>query len=246
MLRALQVFVLSCCLASLAAAAPITVGLRAGSSVPNLRDNGGNDFSKGWSTRVGLFLGASAAVHVTPALSVQAELNYSQQGAKKNGMQAVSLPDLPLTLFADIKNTAKLDYLEVPVLARYELGPARSVFLTLGPYAGFLLSAKNVTSGVSTVYFDKGGTTPFPFPPDDLPLVADFGATTDNKSSLHGFNWGIQGGVGVARPLGTGDISLELRGELGLMNLQKHPDVDGKNSTGALILALGYGLRLGR
>ena len=43
MLRALQVFLLSCGLVSLASAGPLTVGLRAGSSIPDLRDNGGND-----------------------------------------------------------------------------------------------------------------------------------------------------------------------------------------------------------
>jgi hypothetical protein len=45
--------------------------------------------------------------------------------------------------------------------------------------------------------------------------------------------------------VGSGELSLEVRGELGLMNIQKHPDVDGKNSTGALILALGYTLPFG-
>jgi len=244
MLRAIRAFLLSCCLVSAASAAPLTVGLQAGSSIPDLRDNGGNEFSSGWSTRVGLFLGATAEVGITPAFSVTAEVNYSQQGARKNGLQAASLPDVPLTLYANFKNTAKLDYLEVPVLARLRLGPRGRLFVDLGPYAGFLLSAKNVTSGVSNVYLDRNGT-PFVVPPGE-PLVADFNATTDNKSSLRGFNWGVQGGIGAEQPLGRGRARLEVRGELGLMNIQKHPDLDGKNSTGALVVALGYVVPLGR
>jgi len=247
MTRILQVMLISCCLAGAACAGPVTVGLHAGSSIPDLRDNGGNEFSSGWSTRVGLFLGASAEVRLSSLFSVQAEVNYSQQGAKKNGLQAVSLPDVPMTLFADIRNTAKLDYVEIPVLAKFHPGGSRRAFATLGPYAGLLVSAKNVTSGRATVYVDRNGT-PFTVPPSDpegVPLVADFGATTDNKSALHGFNWGVQGGVGVMRPVGGGEMSLEVRGELGLMNLQKHPDVDGKNSTGALIVAVGYTLPSG-
>jgi len=38
---------------------------------------------------------------------------------------------------------------------------------------------------------------------------------------------------------------MDLRGELGLVDLQKHPEVDGKNGTGALVVALGYELPLG-
>ena len=75
MIRVLHVFLLSCSLVSLAAAEPLTASLRAGSSIPHLRDNGGNEFSSGWSTRVGLFLGATAAVEITPAFSVQPEVN---------------------------------------------------------------------------------------------------------------------------------------------------------------------------
>ncbi len=243
MFKSLSLSLLLCCLASAALADPVTVGLKAGSSIPNLRDNGGNDFSSGWSTRVGLFFGASLDVPVTPALSITGELNYSQQGAKKNGLQAASLPGSPQTFFADFKNTAKLDYLEIPVLARLHVGPLRRFSIALGPYVGFLLSAKNVTSGTSEVFLDKNGT---PIPPEmGGPIVANLGGTTDNKSALHTFNWGMQGGVGAEYPLGRGSLALEVRGELGLMNIQKNPAVDGKNSTGALVIALGYAMPLG-
>ena len=248
MLRALLVFVFLCCLGSAASASPLTVGLQTGSTIPNLRDNGGNEFSSGWSTRVGLLAGVSADVQVTPAFSVRAELNYSQQGAKKNGLQAASLPNVPLTLYADFKNTAKLDYVEVPVLARLHVGPMKRLFVDLGPYAGFLLSARNVTVGSSKVYMDAAGANEaiFLVDPNDPGQgtytlgTLPFGATTDNKSSLHSINWGVQAGLGVTQPVGRGRVSLEVRGELGLMNIQKHPEVDGKNSTGALSVALGY------
>ena len=236
MLRTLQALLLSSCLVSAASAVPVRCGLKAGSSIPNLRDNGGNEFSSGWSTRVGLFLGTSAEVSLTPRLSVQAELNYSQQGAKKNGLQAVSLPDVPMTLFADIKNTAKLDYLEIPVLAKYRIGGARQFYATFGPYVGFLLTAKNVSSGSSLVYLDQQKTQPVTGSP------VDFGATTDIKSELRSTNWGIQGGVGYQRPIGSGRIELDVRGGYGLVNVQKDTAVNGKNNTGSLVVSLGYGV----
>jgi hypothetical protein len=256
MLRVLRVFVLSCCLASAASAGPLTVGLRAGSSIPDLRDNGGNDLSKGWSSRVAPYFGAFAELQVTPAFSVQAEVDYAAQGGKKDGLQPI-ITDLSalgapadLTLYARFKNTAKLDYLEIPVLAKYHFGPANRLFVGAGPYVGFLLSAKTVTSGQSSIYLDPQGAQPLVFPQgspyEGQPIPPqDFGATTDGKADLHAFNWGVQAGVGCALPAGPGVASLELRGGLGLANLQKDTATNGKNVTGNLVIALGYGMRFG-
>ncbi len=244
MLKLVQVLVLSCALAASAAAAPLSLSFHGGSSMPNLRDHGGNEFSGGWSSRVGAFFGVGAEMRIAGPWSMTAEVNYSAQGGKKNGVQAVAVPGIPLTLYGDFKNTAKLDYVEVPLLARCDVAPGGRSFLELGPYVGFLLSAKNVTSGSGPVYLDAQRTQPVT---DELgnPVVVDFGGTTDNKSSLHSMNWGLQAGIGGRQPLGPGALLLEVRGELGLMNLQKHPEVDGRNGTGALILAFGYVLPLG-
>jgi hypothetical protein len=237
MFRILQVLVLSCALASYASAMPLSLTAHAGCSVPNLRDHGGSEFSSGWSSRLGGFFGVGAAMPIAGPWSVTAEVNYSAQGGKKDGLQAFSLPpgiaDVPDPVYGSFKNTAKLDYVEIPVLARLEVAPLHHSFVQFGPYVGFLLSAKNVTEGLGPVFLDAAGTEP-------LGIPIDFGATTDNKSSLHAYNWGLQAGLGARQPLGAGAVTLEVRGELGLMNLQKHPDVDGRNSTGALIAALGY------
>jgi hypothetical protein len=149
-----------------------------------------------------------------------------------------------MPLYADFKNVAKLDYLEIPVLAKYHLGPARRFSLCAGPYVGFLLSAKTVTSGMSRIYFDAEGEQPVEIEGEPLP-PQDFGATTDGKSDLHVFNWGFQAGLAAAYPLGPGDVSLEVRGGLGLVNIQKDAETNGKNSTGNLVIEIGYGLPLG-
>ena len=256
MLRVLRVVLLSCCLASLASASPLTIGLRAGSSIPDLRDNGGNELSKGWSSRVAPYFGASAELEVTPAFSVQAEVAYAAQGGVKDGLQPI-ITDLSalgvppgVTLYARFKNTAKLDYVEIPVLAKYHLCPAHRLFVGAGPYVGFLLSAKTVTRGQSSIYMDPQGRQPLVFPPgspyEGQPVPPqDFGATTDGKADLHAFNWGLQAGAGYDLPAGPGVVSLEVRGGLGLANLQKDTATNGKNVTGNLVLALGYGMRFG-
>lgn len=256
MSRFLQVLALVCGLVSAASAGTVTFGGHAGSSIPNLRDNGGNDLSRGWSSRVAPYFGVYADVVVTPAFSVQAEVNYAAQGGKRDGLQPIitdtsQLPIAPGTpLYARFKNIAKLDYVEIPVLAKFNFGAARNLFVDFGPYVGILVSAKTVTSGTSSIYLDAQGTQVLTLP-DGAPYFGaevppqDFGATTDGKADLHAFNWGLQAGAGVSRALGPGTACLEVRGGLGLANIQKDTATNGKNSTGSLVVALGYSFPIG-
>jgi hypothetical protein len=250
----LQAFVLSCGLATAASANPVSFDVHAGSSIPDLRDNGGNEFSSGWSSRVAPYFGVGAEIAVTPAISVVAEVNFAAQGGRKDGLQPIitDTSQLPVpegtSLYARFKNVAKLDYLEVPVLARCRFGPARRLFADLGTYVGILVSAKTVTSGSSPIYLDAGGTQTLTLPEGPPYYGAevppqDFGATTDGKADLNTFNWGFQAGVGASWSLGPGTASLEVRGGLGLTNIQKDTATNGKNGTGNLVVALGYSPR---
>lgn len=240
MLRFLPSFLLLCCLAPAVVAGPVTLGARLGSGVPNLHDNGGNVFSEGYSSRVAPYFGVYSTVRLSPRLSLQTELDYAAQGGKRYGQQPVNfdLPGMPPGIYyADFHTTAKLNYLEVPLLATYHLGGGRRFFVNLGPYVGFLLSASTETSGQSPIYADAEGTMP-------VTPSQDLSSNNDIKNEVHDFNWGMQGGVGYERPLGRGLVRLDLRVGLGLTNIQKDP-ADGQNSTGSLVLALGYGVRLG-
>jgi hypothetical protein len=235
---------LSCAIVSSTQAGTMIVGLHAGSSIPNLRDNGDNDLSSGYSSRVAPFFGAFAEKSYSPAFSLRAELNYAAQGGKREGMQPLQdtsqFPVPPgTTLYANFKTVAKLDYLEIPILARYHFGGVPGLFVNGGPYAGILLSAKTETSGSSQVFLDPQGQNPAD------PNTYPFDATTDNKSDLNTFNWGVQAGAGYTHAIGSGTASLEVRGGLGLMNIQKD-SADGKNSTGVLVIAAGYGWNVGQ
>jgi len=245
MRRVLIAVLLASAFATAALAAPLTLGVHGGSSVPDLHDNGGNELSSGWSSRVGPFFGVSADLGLSPAWSVLAEVNWAPQGGKHNGMQAIPSnllpPNAPLppgqSVYASFKNEARLNYIEVPVLAQFHFGGLSNLRLAAGPYVGLLVSAREVTSGNGTVYLDKSGTMPA------IPGNS-FASDTDIKNSIHSFNWGLQAGVGTARPLGSGELTLDVRGGLGLTNIQKDA-VDGKNGTGALVVTLGYAMPLG-
>jgi hypothetical protein len=223
--------------------------LHGGSSIPDLHDRGDNDLSGGWKSRVAPTFGVALEVPLRRSLSIVAELDFAGQGGKREGMQPVTgdLSGLPVppgtTLYADYKDVAKLDYLEIPVLARLGFDGAQRWFIDAGPYVGFLLSAKNVTSGTSAVYFDKQGTQPVPADTLGTPLPPqNFDATTDAKGDLRRFNFGVQLGLGESQRLGPGRIELEVRGGLGLVDLQKDTAANGRNTTGNLVIVLGYSI----
>ncbi|HEY6866549.1 MAG TPA: porin family protein [Candidatus Eisenbacteria bacterium] len=245
----LAAIALSCLLATPALAGPYSIGLRAGSSIPNLRAGNDDPVSTGWSTRVAPYFGVFADFAITPAFSIRPEIAYAAQGGKRDGMQPVpdasSLGFPPgVSVYANYDNVAKLDYLEIPVLARYRFGAGRGFYVNAGPYAGILLAAKNETSGASPLYLDAAGTQPV-LDQGGNPVSADFNASTDVKGDLNTFNWGLQGGGGYAHPLGRGTLELDVRGGLGLANVQKDTAANGKNSTGNLVIAAGYSWSLG-
>lgn len=228
-----------------------SIGLKAGISIPNLQSSGDNPLSSGWSSRQGPFAGLVTEMKLSNHLYLQGELNYSSQGGKKDGVQAIPVspeyvsffPEgvpVPNYLYSSYNSEAKLNYLELPLMLKYEypFSAKFCVFVNTGPYLGYLLSAKNVTSGTENIYLDKGLTIPL------LPAPVSFDANTDIKSDLTSFNFGIQAGVGLAYTIGErGKLILTGGGNYGLTHIQKDP-ANGENNTGAGTVTLGYLIKL--
>ena len=68
----------------------------------------------------------------------------------------------PAIIYSDYKFESKLDYVLVPVLARYSWQKSKrsrmKVHVALGPFAGYLLKANDVRSYFAT-YEDEARTT---------------------------------------------------------------------------------------
>lgn len=219
-----------------------TLGFRSGVSIPNLSASGSqtNPLNSGYSSRIGPDEAIFGEYHLSSRFSLEALLEYSSQGGKKNGMQAFPNPngDTPPYLYANFKSEAKLNYLLVPILAKYnwKLGsnsPLR-FYVDAGPFAGFLLSAHQVTSGSSNIYVDMAGQQPI------TPSPQSFDATNNIKNQLNTFNFGVSGNVGFAYHFGENNIFIEGGGNYGFLNIQKGT-ANGKNQTGAGTVAIGYG-----
>jgi hypothetical protein len=234
-------------------AGDVHLGAHGGISIPNLRGGSDNLFSKGFASRQGPYFGLTADFEMARRLSLDIDLNYTSQGGLRRGLQPITMelpPGLPIPpgtiLYADFRNETILDYIEVPVLARYTFGDKVRFFLDAGPYVGFLVRAKAVTEGASAIYLDEAGMMPVIIPPATDPAEYDFGAETDVKDSLETMNFGVAGGCGAIFPLGAGDIVLEARFQLGLRTIQQRPETDGATQTGAVVISVGYRLPLAR
>lgn len=226
------------------------IGLHGGPSIPHL-SGGGNEVSNGYSSIVAPNLGLLVERFFTKHISVQLEINYSGQGGERDGLQPITqppagLPSLPPGhyYYADFKNKSELDYLEIPVMGKYQSGLSNHwlIFVEAGPYVGFLLSAKQKTSGTSQIYLNGA-----PLTIGGQPLShASFDAETNVKDDLNTVNWGIIGGVGVGYVLNNyNEIFFDIRGEYGLRSVQKDTATNGSSNTGCVVFSIGYKYNLG-
>jgi hypothetical protein len=232
------------------ARAQIDIGIKAGLSIPNLTSgNSANPINKGYGSRLGPDASIQAEFHLSRRFSIQPEIQYSSQGGKKDGNQAFSVPpelaamfppgQAPSYLYANYKSTAKFNYLMIPILAKFHfiLRNNWDVYAAVGPFVSFVLNAKNITSGTSTIYLDEQHTQPMPIGEQS------FDRTENIKKDLHSANAGIDGLVGLAYHFKNSSVFVEGGGNYGFVKIQKG-DVNGQNNTGAAVAVVGYAITI--
>ena len=108
------------------------------------------------------------------------------------------------------------------------------IYMALGPFVGYLINAKQVTSGSSLYYLDAEKKIALPLPEQS------FDAVTGIKSDLNKLNAGINGFVGISYSFDKKNaLFIEGGGNYGFIPIQKGT-VNGKNNTGAGVITLGY------
>ena len=166
---------------------PISFGLKGGLNIANLH---GSDIER--DTRTGVLLGAVLEINV-PVLpfGVESGVYYSQKGAE----------------FSDgnIESSLKLDYIEVPVMAKFQLGPPGPITpsLAIGPYLGFNINAEeeHVSGGVYT-------------------------GTNDISDRISGTEFGGVAAVGFDFNLGITKLNATARYSYGFTSVWDDSDVD--------------------
>jgi len=230
----------------------VAIGVRGGISIPNLSGGGSseqNPLNTGYSSRNGPDAAIFVEFKFSNLFSIQPMVEYSSEGGKKDGFQALPTPSAiaeayqaqnqtpPTYLYANYKSEAKFNYLMVPILAKFgwnfaEKSPWR-VYVDAGPFVGFLLNAHQVTSGTSNFYADAAGKEELPYGEQNL------NSNQNIKSDLHTTNFGIEGNIGFAYHLKSSYVFIEGGGNYGFLNIQKGT-ANGKNNIGAGTAAIGY------
>lgn len=242
----------------------ISFGARAGLNIPKLSASGDNPMSKGYESRLAGNAGIFAEFHFNDLFSIQPMIEYTQQGGKRNGMQAIPARMLPPELlqqggqlgldylYADFKSETKFNYLMIPVLAKFgwKLGqdsPFR-VHVSAGPYISFLLSARQVTHGNSYIYVDPAGDMTLDYLLTSLAGAEPIGSrdmTIDReiKGEMNSINYGVSANGGLSYEINPkNSLIFEVGGNYGFRVLQKDSQ-NGENRIGAVTVTLGYAYR---
>ena len=159
-------------------------GAKAGVNFASL--NGDEDFDG----RTSFFVGGVVEFEISESFSLQPELLYSSQGAKSSFSEEGF----------DFESTIKLDYLNIPLMAKYYVTEGLSI--EAGPQVGFLLSAK-------AEYKEDGESD-----------------SEDIKDELKSVDFGLNFGLGYKLDSG---LNFGARYNLGLSNVPDEDDFDLKN-----------------
>jgi hypothetical protein len=103
-----------------------------------LNVSGITGYAEDTKTLIGFHVGGFAEIKVIEKLAIQPEFLFSTQGTVIEGFNG------------DSNTTVKVNYLNIPVLAKYYITNAFTV--EAGPQIGFLLSAKTRGEDVSDLY----------------------------------------------------------------------------------------------
>jgi long-subunit fatty acid transport protein len=154
------------------------------------------------SSIIGFQVGGFAEIKISEKFAIQPELLYSTQGVE----ESYSEDEL------EIKNTIKLGYINVPVMAKYYATTKFS--LEFGPQIGFLTSAK--------AEFEAEGES----------------LEVDIKDDLESVDFGLNFGAGYDF---TNNFSAGVRYNLGLSNVAKSESGDDNTIKNSVFsVAVGY------
>ena len=266
----------------------VKFGIRGGMNMSNLMVGSSTPVSEGYKSLTAVGAGIFTELQLNPTVSLRLGVEYSEMGGKKDGMQALPtqrlitamgnsigmgvtdqqlaalgalMMNLPQYYYANINNTAKFDYVTIPLMAQLGKNLGQSpwrVYVNAGPFASFLLSGKQVAKGTDKQYSDALGTTTlwnylpaeikgfvaseFPDIEQTLNEPVTF-STTKITGELKSTNFGVTGNVGLRYKCNHNYFFLEVGGNYGFATIQDDTS-NGSNRLGAASVMVGYAFSL--
>lgn len=165
----------------------VEFGLNIGYNISNLWSSYSSD------TGDGLNVGGSADFYCSHRLSIKTKVIYDQKGWN-NGL----ITDLDTGI--SYRTNFNMNYLTIPVMANWHFGPGGNCYMSLGPYVGIMLNAKETR-------FD-----------------------TDVKDAFTAADFGVAFGIGVKIPVSHKmKIFLEYDGQSGFTDVFQDNSNYGSN-----------------
>lgn len=208
-------------LSCLGAAAFAQVSIKVGGNLATIAEKNENFSYEDVENRslLGAVLGLSVDLGISDIFTIQPELLFSQNGGKNTFNTLVSKTEVQY----------RLNYLEIPVLAKVKLGNKDSegfgIYLAAGPWVGFAIngSSESTTTVGNTVV---------------LQTKQDF--TFDQEDDARRLNYGLSAAAGIC----YNRVSIDLRYNHGLNNLLDN-DADNNNDNSPVRQTRGIALTLG-
>lgn len=233
---------------------PSHIGIKGGLNFSTLASNTSNPLTSNYANRTGPDFEIFIETKISKFLTFQsAGLEYSSQGAKKEGYQSFLTTEkysqyfpsgqVPKHLFANFDKELKLNYLFLTSVFRVSTNAERKrmlrPFVSAGFYTGYLLSAKQTLKGSSVVYRDSQQMQPL------TSSVENFNEIRNIKSELHKLNFGLNGSIGLTVDIEKFRIYLEGGGNYGLININKEVE-EGKNFIKSISGRIGFSYNIGQ
>lgn len=198
---------------------PLVVGPDAGAgfSVATATDSAGRNAGD-YTSGLALFIGVQAEYRMSELISIRSGLYYESKCSKYASNFSF------FGISQGIEGTNRFNYLTLPLALHFSFGEGPRFYMGAGPVFGFLLSQK---SEVTTTGF--------------------FGShsTSTNKDPFKPVDIGLTSHIGVGIPLGEQlEFSLTVRDNLGLSNMFKDEQQNGKMKFNCVYLTLGLGILL--
>ena len=174
---------------------------------------GDNSFPNEFDSKIDLWVGVNFEHQLKPGLHFKSNINYERNTL---GLETESLGTVS-TPPEDVELTYTFHYLTVPLLLKYSFTKNKTVFINGGPFVGFLLNETGKINGES----------------------ADFAGDSVFKV----LNAGLSFGIGKRFKLNQNNsLDIELRDNLGLLNMFKEENPTARTNTLMLIAAWNFQL----
>lgn len=196
----LLVFLLFGMISTATAQGLVNFGIKGGLNITNITNV---DYDT--DPRNGFTIGASIDFSIPAApIGIETGAYYSQKGAKASD--------------GGFTSNLKIDYIEVPVLAKINLGPPGPIspHLIAGPYAGFNINADAEVS-------DGSGSV-----------------SGDVSDDVEDIEFGGMAGLGLEFNLAVTKLSAQFRYSAGFTSIYSDDSSDGKNAVFSVVVGIGF------